>query len=586
MSPFGATVLPEGGARFRLWAPAANSVDLLFQGQFIPMERREENFFEKILPTAKAGDLYRYRIDRGQQVPDPASRFQPQDAEGPSEVIDPAAFRWEDDGWKGRPWEEAVVYELHVGSFSQEGSYRGIQKKLPYLAEIGVTAIELMPLSDFAGKRNWGYDGVLPYAPDSAYGRPEDLKALVQAAHRAGLMVFLDVVYNHFGPKGNYLSLYAPQFFTDRYRTPWGAAINFDGPDSKWVREYFIRNAIYWIQEYRLDGLRFDAVHAIMDSSPRHVLLEMASRVRESAPERSVHLILENDANQARFLGRNKYSAQWNDDSHHAYHVLATGENDGYYTAYADAPAKHLARCLAEGFAYQGEVSPFTGEKRGEPSAKLLPIAFVDFLQNHDQIGNRAFGERLSVLAEKDTLKNLAAILLLAPSPPLLFMGEEWGCRQPFLFFCDFDGKLGEAVRNGRREEFKRFAAFRDALARSRIPDPLAESTFRECVLRWDQADPEWAQHYKGLLSIRALEIAHRRPGPGRYRMLAERAFEVRWPMVNDAELRLIANLGAEAVRPGPDKVPGDDERGRLLWTNGEPGAPQTVHWSIVSRFA
>ena len=580
MSPFGATVLPGGGVRFRLWAPAANAVDLSFQGQFIPMERREENFFEKTIPAAKAGDLYRYRIDRGPQVPDPASRFQPQDAEGPSEVIDPAAFPWEDDGWKGRPWEEAVVYELHVGSFSQEGSYRGIQKKIQYLAEIGVTAIELMPLSDFAGKRNWGYDGVLPYAPDSAYGRPEDLKALVQAAHRAGLMVFLDVVYNHFGPKGNYLGLYSPQFFTDRYRTPWGAAINFDGPDSKWVREYFIRNACYWIEEYRLDGLRFDAVHAIMDSSPRHVLLDMATRVRDSFPERKIHLILENDANQARFLGRGKYSAQWNDDSHHAYHVLATGETDGYYVAYADGPARHLARCLAEGFAYQGEVSPFTKEKRGEPSAKLLPIAFVDFLQNHDQIGNRAFGERLISLGDEAVLKNLTAILLLAPSPPLLFMGEEWGCRQPFLFFCDFGGELGEAVRNGRREEFKRFAAFRDPAARSRIPDPLAEGTFRQCVLRWDESDPEWVQHYKTLLSIRALEIANRRAGPGEYRMLGPRAFEVLWPLPNDAELRLVANLGEAAI------VPPAEERGRLLWANGDPGAPRSVNWSIVSRTA
>jgi len=268
-----------------------------------------------------------------------------------------------------------------------------VVSKLPYLRDLGVTAIELMPLSDFAGRRNWGYDGVLPYAPDSSYGRPEELKALVQAAHQAGLMVFLDVVYNHFGPKGNLLGLYAPQFFTDRHHTPWGAAIDFALDP---VRRYFIHNALYWLEEYRFDGLRFDAVHAIIDDSPRHILDDIAAAVHARDPDRHVHLVLENDANQARFLAVGKYDAQWNDDSHHAYHVLATGESDGYYVSYADAPAKHLARCLAEGFAYQGEVSAFSREPRGEGSRHLPPGAFVDFMQNHDQIGNRAHSERIS----------------------------------------------------------------------------------------------------------------------------------------------------------------------------------------------
>jgi maltooligosyltrehalose trehalohydrolase len=380
---FGAQVLPEGGVRFRLWAPAAARVEVVLDGRRLPMKAAGEGWFERDEPSAKAGTLYRYCIDDEVLVPDPASRFQPQDCEGPSEVIDPAAFPWR-NGWQGRPWNEAVVYELHVGTFSPRGDYRGVVEKLPHLAALGVTAIELMPLSDFAGRRNWGYDGVLPYAPDSAYGRPEELKALVQAAHDHGLMVLLDVVYNHFGPKGNFLGRYAPQFFTARHRTPWGAAINFDGEGSRWVREYFIRNALYWLDEYRLDGLRFDAVHAIIDDSPRHVLEELVSRVRKELPGK--HLVLENDLNQARYMGPGKYTAQWNDDSHHGYHVLATGEDDGYYVAYADAPAKHLARCLAEGFAFQGEVSPFSNEKRGEPSAHLPPSAFVDFLQNHDQV--------------------------------------------------------------------------------------------------------------------------------------------------------------------------------------------------------
>ncbi|MBV8031298.1 MAG: malto-oligosyltrehalose trehalohydrolase [Betaproteobacteria bacterium] len=555
--PFGAEFRPKG-TRFRLWAPRAKRVILCLPTEELPMEDRADGWFEAT-QTVKPGTLYRYRIDGGTLVPDPASRFQPQDCEGPSEVIDPSAFRWDEGGWKGRPWNEAVIYELHVGSFSPSGSYQGIVEKLEQLKDTGITAIELMPLADFAGRRNWGYDGVLPYAPDSAYGRPEDLKALVQAAHRAGLMVFLDVVYNHFGPKGNYLSLYAPQFFTDRHKTPWGAAIDFS---RKEVREYFVHNALYWLEEYRFDGLRFDAVHAIFDDSPRHVLLELSEKIL-SLEKRPIHLILENDANQARFLGKRRFTAQWNDDSHHAYHVLATGESDGYYAAYADAPAKHLARCIAEGFAYQGEVSPFSKEKRGEPSAHLRPSAFVDFLQNHDQIGNRAFGERLISLSEDRKLKALTAIFLLAPSPPMLFMGEEWGCRQPFLFFCDFSGELGEAVRKGRREEFKRFASFS-----SEIPDPLADETFRRCVLRWEDVDERWLQFYRSLLALRQRTIWGKEFGPGRYRMLGERAFEVSW-----GTLRLVANLGNEKLAT--------TEAAGTLWSNGAPSEPWSVNWSL-----
>ena len=533
------------------------------------MDPGGDGWFERLESSAGPGTLYRYRIDDEVDVPDPASRFQPQDVDGPSEVIDPAAFAWRDGAWRGRAWNEAVIYELHVGCFTPQGTYPSVIEKLKHLKDVGVTAIELMPLADFAGKRNWGYDGVLPYAPDSVYGRPEDLKTLVQAAHALGLMVFLDVVYNHFGPKGNYLHRYAPQFFTERHKTPWGAAIDFS---NRWVREYFIHNALYWLREYRFDGLRFDAVHAIVDESPEHVLFALSQRVKVVlGEERQIHLVLENDANQARYL--QAYSAQWNDDSHHGYHVLATGESDGYYAAYADAPARHLARCLAEGFAYQGEVSAFSGEPRGEPSAHLPPRAFVDFMQNHDQVGNRAMGERLLSLSNDQKLKALSAILLLAPSTPLLFMGEEWGCRQPFLFFCDFEGELGEAVRKGRREEFARFAAFRDPQARERIPDPLAESTFQRCVLAWqDAARPQgaaWQQHYRELLELRRRAIAPLDAGPGRYEMLGERAFRVSW----DA-LTLIANCGDEPLSV-------DSPEGTPLWSNGKPGEPWTVGWWI-----
>jgi maltooligosyltrehalose trehalohydrolase len=559
----GAEVL-AGGVRYRLWAPGAKRVDVVrSKKKILPMSRVDDGWFELMVGEATAGTLYQYRIDGKLLVPDPASRFQPRDVDGPSEVIDPAAFEWDDDQWQGRPWDEAVIYELHVGSFTTKGSYRGIQDKLHHLHDLGVTAIELMPLADFAGKRNWGYDGVLPYAPDSRYGRPEDLKALVQAAHRAGLMIFLDVVYNHFGPKGNYLHAYAPQFFTEQHKTPWGAAIDFSNPN---VRQFFVHNALYWLEEYRFDGLRLDAVHAIKDDSATHILEE----IRACIPP-GKHLVLENDANQSRFLGPGKYTAQWNDDSHHGYHVLATGESDGYYAAYADAPARHLARCLAEGYAYQGEVSPFSGEPRGEPSTHLPPSAFVDFMQNHDQIGNRALGERLISLSEEKPLRALTAILLLAPSPPLIFMGEEWGCRQPFLFFCDFEGALGEAVRNGRREEFARFAAFRDPQARERIPDPLAEDTFRQCVLRWREQDRSWLALYKELLALRQRRIVPLRCGPGRYRMLAERAFEVSWD-----KLVLIANCSDARIEV--HELP----KGSPLWSNAPAGEPWSVDWWIT----
>ena len=555
--PFGAQVLAQGGVRFAFWAPGAKKVELEIAGRYMPLHASRDGWFEHLVPTAGPGTLYRYRIDGEVLVPDPASRFQPRDVDGPSEVIAPRSYPWGDHAWTGRPWNEAVVYELHVGSFTPEGTYAGAAKKLGYLKELGVTAIELMPLSDFAGKRNWGYDGVLPYAPDSAYGRPEDLKALIDAAHANGLMVLLDVVYNHFGPKGNYLPRYAPQFFTERHKTPWGAAIDFSNPV---VRRYFVHNVLYWLEEYWFDGLRFDAVHAIIDDSKRHILDE----IRASVPA-GKHLVLENDANQARFIGPGRYSAQWNDDSHHGYHVLATGESDGYYAAYADAPAKHLARCLAEGFAYQGEVSPFSKEPRGEPSAHLPPSCFVDFLQNHDQIGNRALGERLVALSNEKALKALSAIQLLAPSPPLLFMGEEWGCRQPFLFFCDFEGELGEAVRKGRREEFSRFASFKNS-----IPDPLAEGTFRQCVLDWAKRDAVWLAHYKKLLQVRARAIAPRNFGPGKYRMLGERAFEVKWD-----GLTLVANCGDQAI---PVK---DISKEKPLWSNAAAGAAWSVNWWI-----
>ncbi len=430
--PFGAQLLSDGTTRFRLWAPGCASIRVAIEGLASPLklEPLDGGWHELRTDSARAQSRYRFVLPDGMQVPDPASRFQPDDVHGASEVIDALAYEWRDLGWTGRPWSEAVIYELHIGAFTPEGTFRAAINRLEHLASLGVTAIEIMPIADFAGARNWGYDGVLLYAPDSVYGRPDDLKALIDAAHAHGIMVLLDVVYNHFGPDGNYLSLYAPEFFTERHQTPWGAAINYDGASSAPVRDFVIHNALYWVHEFHADGLRFDAVHAIIDDSPQHLLEALSTRVRESARGREVHLILENEDNEARQLARGTdgravaYTAQWNDDVHHVLHVATTGESTGYYGDYTNDDVK-LARALAEGFAFQGEMMPFRGRPRGEPSAHLPPTAFVAFMQNHDQVGNRAFGERLTALADPRAVKAAAAVYLLLPQVPMLFMGEE-----------------------------------------------------------------------------------------------------------------------------------------------------------------
>ncbi|WP_431190051.1 malto-oligosyltrehalose trehalohydrolase [Desulfurivibrio dismutans] len=680
--PFGAACLSGGGVRFRLWAPAADRVELcrlvgsaggltasqpgsqaggragnrVVSGttppaapamvgaaapaadgegglgslqaawwrenaargdlvEVVAMAAAGEGWFELISHRAAAGDLYCYRIDGGLLVPDPASRFQPAGVHGPSRVVDPAARSWPDRAWPGRPWAEAVVYELHIGGFTPEGTLAAAEQRLDYLAELGVTALELMPLAAFPGQRNWGYDGVLPFAPAAPYGEPEDLKSLVAAAHARGLMVLLDVVYNHFGPEGNYLHTYAPPFFTRRHQTPWGEAINFDGAQSRWVRRFFIDNALYWLTEYNFDGLRLDAVHAIFDDSEPHFLFELAAEVERCCERPAVddkpagyrprHLILENDANQARFLARDParsplaaapgeplprhYNAQWNDDWHHAAHVLLTGEGEGYYRDYADRPLALLGRCLSQGFAYQGEPSPFRGgRRRGESSRHLPPTAMVNFLQNHDQIGNRALGERLTRLAPSAALRALTAILLPAPSPPLLFMGQEWGAATPFLFFADFGPELAQLVTAGRRREFADFPAFTTPEQQHLIPDPAAPATFQASKLDWAEkektANRAWLTLHRRLLALRHREIIPLLPqlavGAAEYQIFAATGLKVSWPLAAGQRLMLLANLGKHPVA-APEVA------GRELFSlvaDPQPGRlpPWSVRWLLV----
>ena len=586
-SRFGPRIEPQGGVTFRLWAPAAKRVDLVCD-RVLPLSPTVDGWFELFIREAESGFRYRFRVDGELDVPDPASHFQPDDVSGPSEVV-AYDYAWRCTDWSGRPWSEAVFMELHVGTFTPAGTFRGVIERLDHLVETGVTAIELMPVADFPGRRNWGYDGVLLYAPDSAYGRPDDLKALVDAAHARGLMVFLDVVYNHFGPEGNYLGRYAPSFFTSDRHTPWGDAIDYRVPQ---VRAFAIENALHWLRHYRFDGLRLDAVHAIEEAGEPPVLEALSRAVGEFAKEtgRHIHLVLENDDNRASLLDpataipAGKYRAQWDDDYHHVWHTLLTGEGGGYYADYAATPREGIARSLASGFVYQGDPSSHRkGSLRGEPSGHLPPAAFVNFLQNHDQIGNRAFGERLTSLVPADAIDAALAVTLLAPSPPLLFMGEEWGATQPFPFFCDFSGDLAEAVRNGRAREFE--AQFRDLPAGKAIPDPLAEDTFRSAALNW--ADLNRESHSARWEIVRALLRTRRREiVPLLDRIVASAGVAevdgqlliATWTIANSEKLRLLANLGElEAPRPLAFSS------GSALW-NGLPPArlpAWAVYWQL-----
>jgi malto-oligosyltrehalose trehalohydrolase len=429
--------------------------------------------------------------------------------------------------------------------------------------DLGVTAIEVMPVADFPGKRNWGYDGVLPFAPDASYGRPDDLKSLVVAAHARGLMVLLDVVYNHFGPEGNYLSEYAPQFFNPAHQTPWGAAINFDGPRAGTVRDFFVHNALYWLEEFNFDGLRLDAVHAIADDSRPDFVEALAAAVRAGPGRaRHIHLVLENDRNEARYLRRDGEqpaiyaNAQWNDDFHHALHVLITGERDGYYVDYAAEPLRYLGRALSEGFAYQGEPSQHRkGKPRGEPSSHLPPSAFVSFIQCHDQVGNRAFGERVSSYGHPSGLRLAVMCVLLAPQVPMLFMGEEFASSSPFLFFCDFGGELGVSVREGRRREFATFEQFRDPAAQAAIPDPNAETSFDASKLRWDEiaTSPHRDSFalYRELLGLRRRIIVPHLAGnqyAARFSLVRRTGLAVDWTLPDGTKLELRANFSDLAL--------------------------------------
>jgi maltooligosyltrehalose trehalohydrolase len=476
----GATTLGDGRCRFLVYAPKAEKVEVHLlspRERTVALRKDDRGYHQGFVEDVPPGTFYRYRRDGATEYPDPASRSQPQGVHGPSRVVARDAFPWQDGEWKGLPLESYVFYELHVGTFTPEGTFDAVIAHLDGLRDLGVTAVELMPVAQFPGGRNWGYDGVYPFAAQDSYGGPEGLKRLVNACHRKGLAVVIDVVYNHLGPEGNYLGEYAP-YFTDRYKTPWGAAINFDGPHSDEVRRYFLENALCWFSEYRVDALRLDAIHGILDFSAYPFLAELADTVRElgERTDRKVYLIPESDLNDARMItpreqGGYGLSAQWNDDFHHALHTLLTGEADGYYRDFGSL--EDLARAYSEGFVYAGRFSAYRSRRHGNPCRHIEGRQLVVFSQNHDQVGNRMHAERLAGLVSFESLKLAAGVVLLSPFLPLLFMGEEYGETAPFLYFISHsDENLIEAVRKGRKEEFSAFRWVGES------PDPQDEATF------------------------------------------------------------------------------------------------------------
>jgi maltooligosyltrehalose trehalohydrolase len=467
----------------------------------LPMRREGEDFF--VTAPASAGDRYFYVLDKELPVPDPVSRFLPEGVHGPTEIVDPTAFRWKDSGWRGLELRDYVIYELHLGTFTPQGAFESAIGKLEYLKELGVTAIEVMPVAACPGERNWGYDGISPYAVQANYGGPQGFKRFIDAAHRIGLAVMLDVVYNHLGPEGNYLPKFGP-YFTNRHKTPWGDAVNYDSVGCEGVRRYIVENALYWIREYHLDGLRMDAVQTVKDDSPKHIVAEIQGKVQELAQEldRKVCVIAETDENNARYVrpqraGGYGLDAVWSDDFHHALHAFFTGERQGYYQDFGDP--QQIARALREGYVFQGEPFRFWNAPRGTSAKDVQLPANVICIQNHDQVGNRAKGERLTTLVPRGVHKLAAALLLLAPHTPLLFMGQEYDERAPFQFFADFqDPALKKAVSEGRRSEFKDFD-FND------VPDPEDPATFERSKLTWADApqNREMLEWYKRLLELR-----------------------------------------------------------------------------------
>jgi maltooligosyltrehalose trehalohydrolase len=577
--PIGAEPIP-GGVHFRVWAPRRRTVEVVVEGGPTKALTAEGNgYFSGPVAETRAGSCYRYRVDGEGPFPDPASRFQPDGPHGPSEVIDPRVFCWSDNDWHGVALPGQILYELHLGTFTPEGTYESATRRLPDLVDLGVTVVEIMPVADYPGHFGWGYDGVNMYAPTRLHGRPDDLRRFIDTAHRLGLAVILDVVYNHIGPDGNYLSQFSKDYFTDRHKTDWGPAINYDGPSSGPVREFFVSNGAYWIDEFHFDGLRLDATQSIVDESRDHVLAELARRTRAAAAGRSIVLIAENEAQDSRLArspekGGYGLDAQWNDDYHHTARVAMTGRNEAYYFDYRGTPQEFIS-ALKYGYLYQGQRYAHQNKRRGTPGLDLDPAAFVVFLQNHDQVSNSGLGWRIQELTSPGRLRALTALTLLAPGTPLLFQGQEFASSRPFLFFAHHKPELARLVRKGRGEFMAQFPSMNAADIRALLPDPADPATFERCKLDWSERErhaPIYALH-RDLIRLRRTDPVFRlqRKGGIDGAVLGEQAFALRYLGDGGDDRLLLVNLGRTldlAVVPEPLLAPPEGRSWHLLWSS------------------
>lgn len=604
--PIGAELMGDGGVSFRVWAEKHTAVEVVVEHKkgnqlSVPLTREDGNYFAGVVKEVAEGDLYRFRLDgEAPLYPDPASRSQPDGPHGPSEVVNPARFQWSDDRWTGVGIEGQVIYEMHIGAFTQEGTWAAAGEQLEELARCGITVIEMMPAAEFPGRFGWGYDGVDLFAPTRLYGCPDNLRSFVDRAHRYGLAVILDVVYNHLGPDGNYLPEFSESYFTDRYTNEWGKAINFDGPNSTYVREFFITNARYWIEEFHLDGLRLDATQAICDLSREHILMSVAKAVREAAGKRRAILVAEDETQRAILAqspadGGYGLDAIWNDDFHHSATVALTGRTEAYYTDYRGTPQEFLS-IVKWGFLYQGQYSTWQGKCRGTPALGLPPAAFVLFLQNHDQIANSCCGERISHITSPALLRAITALLLLAPGTPMLFQGQEFAASTPFLYFADLPTHLAGQVHEGRTTFLSQFPSLRGPAFLSTVPAPGSPSTFRQSKLDFTEREShaKWYDLHKDLLKLRREDDVFRRQirrgvdGA----VLESAAFVLRFFNNGDDRL-LLVNLGRDLdLRPSPDPLlaPPEGREWVLLWSSedyryggrGIPPLAQGGPWRVL----
>ncbi|HEY3065629.1 MAG TPA: malto-oligosyltrehalose trehalohydrolase [Methylomirabilota bacterium] len=559
--PVGAEPLPEGGANFRVWAPQARIVEVVLDDpDDTASELKPEGggYFSATIATARPGSLYRYRLDRGDRYPDPASRFQPEGPHGPSRVVDPSTFTWTDARWRGRPLRGQVIYEMHIGTFTREGTWAAATRQLPELARAGLTVLEVMPVAEFPGRFGWGYDGVNLFAPTRLYGEPDDFRRFVDGAHAVGLAVILDVVYNHLGPDGNYLPAFAPQYFTDRYQNEWGRPINFDGEASGPVRELFVANAGYWIDEFHLDGLRLDATQQIFDASPEHILAAIGQRVREAGGERTTLLVAENEPQDVRLVrprdaGGYALDALWNDDYHHSAMVALTGRREGYYSDHAGTPQEFIS-AVKHGFLFQGQRYAWQRQRRGTPALGMPPETFVTFLQNHDQVANSGRGLRCHAQSSPGRFRALTALLLLGPGTPMLFQGQEFAASAPFVYFADHSASLATAVREGRAKFLQQFPSTATPEMAACLLDPAAPDTFARCKLDLGERErhAETYALHRDLLALRRTDAAFaaQRAGAVDGAVLGAEAFVLRFFGDGGDDRLLLVNLGVDLALP------------------------------------